>query len=191
MDIAWRARASVPAEPDSPRERGADSAAWSEASVRERDLAKSRGCAGRGGARKRGLAPMPDSGPRRNSRHRRCAAIPLLRVPDLPAGTRAKGIQVQQAARAQPPAEISTALEMTARGLVLSANYPHRSPPSRQETARYTIVALHETGKRCWEIYRTRSSSMPAVRSCGYWMRSDERQCRSTFRTMNFAGDSA
>src|SRR6266849_1681489 len=113
MDIEWLARASVPAEPDSPRERWGDSAAWSEDSVRERDFAKSRRSEGRGAARKRRLAPMLDPGPRRNSRHRRSAATRLLRVLDLPAGARPKRIQVQQAARAQPPAEISTALEMT------------------------------------------------------------------------------
>src|SRR4029077_13433295 len=106
---------------------------------------KPRRSEGRGSGRKRVFAPTPDSGPRRNSRHRRRAATRLLPVLDLAAGTRAKRIQVQPAARAQPPAQLSAALEMTDRGLVLSANYPHGSPPPRQETARYTIVALHET----------------------------------------------
>src|ERR1700736_4130358 len=113
MDTEWLARASVPAQSDSPREQWGDSAAWSEDSVRERDFAKSRRSEGRGAARKRRFAPMPDSGPRPNSPHRRCAATRLLSVLDLPAGTRPKRIPVQQAARAQPPAEISTALEIT------------------------------------------------------------------------------
>src|SRR4029077_14740218 len=113
MDTECLARASVPAESDSPREPWGDSAAWLEDSRRERDFAKSRRSERRGAARKRRFAPMPDSGTRRNSPYGRCSATGLLPVLDLPARTQPKRIEVQQAARAQPPAETSTALEMT------------------------------------------------------------------------------
>jgi len=147
MDIDWLARASVPAERDSPREPWGDSAAWSEDSVGERDFAKSRGSEGRGAARERRFAAIPESGPHRNSRHRRSAATRQLPVLDLPAGTRPKRMQAQPAARAQPPAEISTAFEMTDRGLVLSANYPHGSPPPSRGNSKIH----HRCSPRNWK----------------------------------------
>ena len=162
MDIEWLARASVPAEPDSPREQWGESAAWSEDSVRERDFAKSRRSATR-----------------------------RLRVPDLPAGTQPNRIQVQPAARAQSPAEISTALEMTDRGLVLSANYPHGTRPlarKQQDTLSLLSTKLEndvgmftERGRHpCWPC-------VLAVTGCAAM------RCNVAlhFRTMNSGGDSA
>src|SRR5260370_13535712 len=120
MDIEWLARASVPAEPDSPREQRGESAAWSEDFVRERDFAKSRRSEGRGAARKRGFAPMPDAGPQGNSRHQHSAATRRLRVLDLPAGNKPNRIPLQPATREQPPAENSTPPEKTAIVLLLN-----------------------------------------------------------------------